>query len=433
MDFSLNITSNKRHEDREVSNESPDLNSSKRQKKAVNLKRSAKALSSKQELTTDRNPLTNDNYFQIFSNLIADDLLNLSRVCADLRKRALYVLSTKIKEILPDAKVSERNKILILQLTLERFRQTRYLDHKIPSNGVSVSLAAKYGNTRLLLELFSLGFYADYNHDEPLRMACKFAHTEVSLMLLSRPEVNAAANNNEPLKWACRNGMTEVVQSLDRIVKPSKSDWQVALNLACENGHLNIVKVITLHRVIEPLVCQHVLEKIVQSGCHEVLRFLLPKLDLSQESKYKLLAIAVERDYSNMIPLLLSLNIRLVDITIALINACSYFHIGVIQRMLEHIKTHSLKVNLSNIIEHAYQYDKNGDVLRLLMSHTIPKYGTIDNLENIKQLNEAALWGNVERIKVLVSTGVCAQANLNSTLRLASRMDKTKLLRFYCH
>ena len=88
--------------------------------------------------------------------------------------------------------------------------------------------------------------------------------------------------NPTAIKWASKHGYTNIVESLFRSPKLYPDDLNFALILACEFGHIDIVKLLLKNNLTDPRFSNNQALIIAAQKEHmDIAKLLIPKINLS--------------------------------------------------------------------------------------------------------------------------------------------------------
>lgn len=242
---------------------------------------------------------TNNNYNKAIEMILSKKLVDFSNKADNIAKWAIQNENVEVlKSLLGDdsvtlndgtifSQVLEKDNIEMFNLLLPKM--------KIPSD--AIFLAMNKNKNNIVDILVSKGLYSPTDSCI-LMSACEYGYINVVKALLKHPETNAAYNRNYPIQKAAKMGHYEIVKLLmeDKRVDPS-DDGNRALCWAAETGRTKIVELLLNCPKVNPSVCNNDPIRSAMSNNHiDVVKLLIPRIDLSTITNQKILDIAKEME-----------------------------------------------------------------------------------------------------------------------------------------
>jgi ankyrin repeat protein len=113
--------------------------------------------------------------------------------------------------------------------------------------------ACEKGNLERVKAWLDFGVGPYFNKDYALKLACEYGHIDVVKLLLQDKSVNPTSWDNCCIRWASRNGYTKIVKLLllDGRVDPT-ADNEYAIKHASFMGYTEIVSLLLLDGRVDP-------------------------------------------------------------------------------------------------------------------------------------------------------------------------------------
>ncbi len=207
--------------------------------------------------------------------------------------------------------------------------------------------AIEKGNTqvvKILLEAFGAQFFSDYSLVET---AAEYERLEILQDLIKH---GANCYFGDPVLWAVQNKNTEIVRLLlENGAKPNPQLLDVTtLNMAAENGYLEIVNLLIQHRANVNSQSQNTsttaLMRAAANGRLEIVNLLIQsgaKVNLRNYSGFTALIEAARNGHFEIVKVLINngANVNSQDYyqrSTALIEAARNGHLEIVQHLIEH-------------------------------------------------------------------------------------------------
>jgi ankyrin repeat protein len=113
--------------------------------------------------------------------------------------------------------------------------------------------ACKTGDVAKVKDALANGIKLEMGNNIALHLACENGHADIASLLLNDSRIDPIGYANYAIRAACINGHTDIVKLLLQDGRADPTDcWNAAIQHASKNGHIDVVKALLQDGRVDP-------------------------------------------------------------------------------------------------------------------------------------------------------------------------------------